>query len=143
MPLAASAVASTAPIGKPAPRPLASAHDVRCDAELLVAPQLAEPADAGLHLVESQQQPAVVANCRSARRTRRDRAHAALALDRLDEDAGGLWPDRALDRLDVAERNLVEAVDRRTEAVEIFLFLAAASVAKVRPWKQPSKVMMR
>ena len=51
-------------------------------------------------------------------------AHAALALDRLDQDGGGLRPDRALDRLEVAERHLVEAVHDRAEAVEMFLLSA-------------------
>ena len=51
----------------------------------------------------------------------RHHAHAALAHDRLDQDAGGLRPDRFLDRLEIGERHLVEAVDRRAEAFEIFL----------------------
>ena len=54
----------------------------------------------------------------------RRHAHAAFALDRLDQDGGGLRADRRLDRLEVAERHLVEAVDRRAEAFEIFLLAA-------------------
>jgi hypothetical protein len=76
-------------------------------------------------------------------RVRRD-AHAALALHRLDQDAGGLRTDRLLDRFEIAERHLVEAVHRRAEAFEIFRCPpVAASVASVRPWNAPSKVMMR
>ena len=55
---------------------------------------------------------------------RRHRADAALALHRLDEDAGGLGPDRGLQRVMVAEGHLVEAFDLRPEAFEI-LRLAA------------------
>ena len=51
-------------------------------------------------------------------------AHAALALDRLDQDRGRLRPDRLLDRLEIAERHLVEALDHRAEAFEVFLLSA-------------------
>ena len=54
----------------------------------------------------------------------RRHAHAALALDRLDQDRGGGRADRALDRREVAERHLVEAFDHRAEALEIFLLAA-------------------
>ncbi len=48
------------------------------------------------------------------------RTHAALALQRLDQDAGGVRTDRLLHGFDIAERHLVEAVERRAEAFEIF-----------------------
>ena len=54
----------------------------------------------------------------------RDFAHAALAHDRLDQDAGGLVGDGSLDGADVAGLDMVEAVDRRAEAFEM-LGLAA------------------
>ena len=47
-------------------------------------------------------------------------AHAALALHRLDQDARGVRTDRLLDRFEIAMRHLVEAVQRRPEAFEIF-----------------------
>ena len=49
-----------------------------------------------------------------------DEADAALALDRLDHDRRRLRTDRRLDRLDVAERHLVEALGDRAEAFEVF-----------------------
>ena len=52
--------------------------------------------------------------------SRRAGADAAFALDRLDQDGAGLRPDRGLDRLQIAKRNLVEAFERRAEAFEIF-----------------------
>ena len=51
-------------------------------------------------------------------------AHAALALDRLDQDRGRVRSDDLLHRLEVAERHLVEALDHRAEAFEIFLLSA-------------------
>ena len=107
---------------KAAAEPLGQRHDVGRDAGPLVGEQLAGAAHAGLHLVEDQQQAVLVAElAQRAEERRRDDAHAALALDRLDQDGGGLGPDRALDRFEIAERHLVEAVDRRAEAFEIFL----------------------
>ena len=50
--------------------------------------------------------------------------HAALALDRLDHDRGRLRPDRRLDRVEVGDRNLVEAVDLGAEPFEIFRLAA-------------------
>ena len=55
---------------------------------------------------------------------RLDDAHAALAHQRLDHDRRGLGADRALDRLEIAERHLIEALDHRAEAFEIFLLAA-------------------
>ena len=58
-------------------------------------------------------------------------AHAALALDRLDQDRGGLGCDRGLGRLEIGEGDLVEAARHRAEAFEIFL-LAAGSERRQR-----------
>ena len=104
---------------------LGERHDVGRDAGALIGEQLAGAADAGLHLVEDQQQAVLVAElAQRPQELRRHHAHAALAHDRLDQDRGGLRTDRALDRLEVAERHLVEAVDHRAEAFEIFLLPA-------------------
>jgi hypothetical protein len=76
--------------------------------------------------------------CRSHKSRKRtqerrlDNAHAAFAHDRLDQDRRGLIGDRALGRLKVGKRHLVEAVDHRTEAVEI-LFLTAGGQRRQRP----------
>ena len=59
-----------------------------------------------------------------AQEFRRHHPHAALAHDRLDQDRGGLRPDGALGRFEIAERHLVEAFDHRPEAFEIFLLAA-------------------
>src|SRR6185437_2821144 len=63
---------------------------------------------------------------------RRDHADAALAHDRLDQDRSRLGTDGPLNPLKVAERNLIEALDHRTEAFEIFL-LAAGGERRQRP----------
>ena len=124
---------------------LGQRHDVGRHADLLVAEHLAEPADAGLHLVEGEQQAVLVAElAQVAEELRRRRAHAALALHRLDEDAGGLGRDGALERLEVAERHLVEALQRPGRSRrDTSCSWPPPSVASVRPWNAPSKVMMR
>ena len=95
------------------------------DADALVGKQFAGAAHAGLHLVEDEQQAVLVAQLAQRPQERRlDDAHAALAHDRLDQDRGGLGADRALGRFEIAKRHLVEAVDHRAEAVEIFLLAA-------------------
>ena len=47
-------------------------------------------------------------------------AHAALALHRLDQDAGGVRADRLPDGIEIAEQHLIEAIHRRPETLEIF-----------------------
>ena len=47
-------------------------------------------------------------------------AHAAFALQRLDQDARGLRTDRLLDGIEVAKRHLVETIHRRPKTFEIF-----------------------
>ena len=123
MPLAASAVARQAPTGKPPPSAFATVMMSGVNAGVLIGEQVAGAADAGLDLVENQQAGRGRRTaCASARKkVVRHHAHAALAHDRLDQDGGGLRPDRFLDRFKIAERHLVEAVDRRAEAFEIFL----------------------
>ncbi len=100
---------------------LGERHHVGRDTEALIGKQLAGAAHAGLHLVEGEQQAVLVAElAQRPEEGRRRRADAALALDRLDQDAGGVRADRLLHRFDVAMRHLVEAVHRRAEAFEIF-----------------------
>ena len=100
---------------------LGERHDVGRDARPLIGEELAGAADAGLHLVEDQQQAVLVAErAELAQELAGDQADAALALDRLDHDRRRLRPDRRLDRLEVAERHLVEALRRRAEAFQVF-----------------------
>src|SRR5262249_41678496 len=75
----------------------------------------------GLHLVEGEQQTMLIAElAQRLEESMRRRAHAALALHRLDQDAGSVRADRFLHGFDVAMRHLVEAVHGRTKAFEIF-----------------------
>ena len=92
------------------------------DTGALIGEQPPGAPETGLHLVEDQQQAVLVAQlAQAAQEGRRRNAHAALALDRLDQDGGGLRPDGLLDRIEIAERDLVEALDRGAEAFEILL----------------------
>ncbi len=58
---------------------------------------------------------------------RRHRADAALALHRLDQDAGRFGADGMFERLMVAEGQLVEAFDPGAEALEIFRLAAGGN----------------
>ena len=79
-----------------------------------------------------------------AQKYRRCDPHTTFALDGFDKNCSRRRPDRALDRFKVTKRDLVEAVDRRSEAFQIFLVTGCGDCsAKVRPWKAPSNVMMR
>src|ERR1700745_616534 len=72
-------------------------HHVGRDAEALIGKQLAGAAHAGLHLVKGKQQAMLVAElAQRPEEGRRRRAHAAFALDRLDQDAGSVRADRLL-----------------------------------------------
>ncbi len=110
---------------KAAAERLGERHDIRLDADTLIAEQRAGAAHAGLHLVEHEQQAVLVAElAQRPEKRRRRHSNAALAHDRFDQDRRRFRPDRALGRLEIAERHLIEAVDRRTEAFEIFLVAA-------------------
>ena len=89
---------------------------------MLVGEELAGAADAGLDLVEDQQQAVLVAQRAQAPQEvrRRSTLHAALALDRLDQERAGSRADRGLHGVEVAGRDLVEAVDLRPEALDVF-----------------------
>ena len=78
-----------------------------------------------MHLVENEEQPACVAELAQVPKLLGcELAHAALALHRFEQDAGGLIADRRLDRSEIAERHLVEAVDLRAKSFEIFRLAA-------------------
>ena len=104
MPAAAFSVARQAPSGKPPPMPLADGHDVRLDAIMLVGVERAGARDAALDLVEHQHQVVLVASRAQARQELlRRRADAALALDRLDQEARGILVDRRQRRVEIVE----------------------------------------
>ena len=80
---------------------------------------------AALHFVEHKQQTMLVAQlAQRAHLLRRHRPNAALTLNRLDQNAGRLRPDRTLDRVEIAERHLTETFYLRPKAFEIFLLPA-------------------
>ncbi len=107
---------------KSAAETLGERHHVRRDAGALVRKKFAAASDASLHFVERQQQAVLIANlAQLPQKFVRHNPHAAFTHDRLDQDASGLRPDGALDRVEVAVGHLVEAIDRGTETVEIFL----------------------
>ncbi|KAJ0337896.1 hypothetical protein COL154_014284, partial [Colletotrichum chrysophilum] len=86
---------------------------------------LARPADAALHLVEDQQQSVLVAKlAQPLERLHGEVADAAFSLQRLQKDCRGFRADRLLDGLEVVEGHLIETVDLRAEALEIFLLTA-------------------
>ena len=83
--------------------------------------ELAGSSDTGLHLIEDQKESVLVADLTQAlEHPGRNRPHPAFTLDGLDEDAGRGLGDGAKQCLLIAEGNLVETVDLRPEAFEIF-----------------------
>ena len=104
---------------------LGDAHDIRRNAGPFMREKAAGAADAALDFVEDQQKAVVVADgAQRPQEFRIDRAHAALALHGLDEDAGGRLGDSGLDRIEIAKRHLVEAGGLGAEAFDIFLIAA-------------------
>ena len=114
------------------------------NAAVLVSVEPPCAADTRLHLVKDQQKTPPVADLAQAAQERpRNDPHSALALDRLDHDRPGLRADRRLDRVQVGQGNLVEAIDLGAEPVEYLAWPPAAIIASVRPWNAPSKVSVR
>ena len=111
----------TSPDRKAAAERLGQRHDVGFDADALMGEQATRAAHARLDLVEDEQNAFVVAQlAQRPEEGMRRRADAALTLQRLDQDAGGGRTDGFFHGFDVAERDLIEAVERRAEAFEIF-----------------------
>ena len=119
--------------GKAAAEPLGGGNDVGLDAGPFMGEQTPGTAHAGLHLVE-QQHDALLVGKRTEilQEAPRDLTHAAFAHDRLDQNSGGLSPIAASTAIDVAGRDLVEAVDRGAEALEM-LGLTAGGDGGKRP----------
>ncbi len=95
-------------------------HDVGRDAGPFMREQLAGAAHAGLHLIHAEDDVVFVAHrAQVAQELHVGRTHAALALDRLDDDAAGAGPDRVTHRVHVVERDVVEAFHHRAEALQV------------------------
>jgi hypothetical protein len=62
-------------------------------------------------------------------------ANAALALDRLDQDAGSVRADQRLGRFQIVEIDIVEAGQQGRKPLCIFSWSDALIVPIVRPWK--------
>jgi hypothetical protein len=108
-------------------------------------PDLAGPAGAALHLVIDQQQAVLVTQlAQTAQADIGNGAHAALALDRLDQNGGGFFSDRRFQRVMIAELDLVKAFHGGAEAFEIFRIAARIDPAIGATVEgAPVKVMMR
>ena len=87
---------------------------------LLEAEERAGAADAGLHLVEDEQRAELVGErARRLEELGRRRVHAALALDRLDQDRARVRPGGGDERLDVVQRREGDAGDERPERLAL------------------------
>ena len=97
-------------------------HDVGGDAHPFMGEELAGAADAGLDLVKDQQQALVIADlAQGAQEFGRNRMHAALALQGLDDQSRGLRPDHGVQRVQVIHRDMVEAFHLGAEAFQILV----------------------
>ena len=77
---------------------------VRRDAGLLPREERAGATDAALHLVEDEQRAVLVGErAGGGEKLGAGRMDPALALDRLDQDRGGVGPGRRRQRVDVVQ----------------------------------------
>ena len=83
---------------------------------MLVRPELARAAESRLHLVDHEQGPVLAAQLRRSRPVLvRGQVHA-LSLDDLEHERGDIVaPQLSLERLDLAEGNLVTAREQGAE----------------------------
>ena len=101
---------------------LGDRHDVGRDAVPFMSEELAGPAHAALHLVIDEEQAELVGDlAQPLEIAGRSRAHAAFALDRLDKNRRRLFADRRAHLVQIAEGDVVEAVHRRSETLQISL----------------------
>jgi hypothetical protein len=132
MPDAASCGGKTRPKREAAADTLCDSHDVRRDPGPFMGEQLAGPSHTALHLIEDQQDAMLVAQLAQAPQTLRGHgAQAALALNRLDQNAGGLIGDGGLQRLVIAKGHLIEPAHIGAEALHVF-FLPARGDGRQR-----------
>src|SRR5947209_19723179 len=100
---------------------LCRGYHIRRDAGPFMGKQLSRPTHTGLHFVQPQHQTELVASrTKVAQELQLGRPYPALALYRLDNDAGPLGADRVAHRVHVVEWNVVESVDSRAEAGKVF-----------------------
>ena len=119
---------------KPSAQALGQRHDVRRHPGPLVGEQPAGTPHPALHLVQDQQEIVLVAQlAQLLEEARRRGADAALALDRLDQNGGGLLADRILDLVDLAQRHRIEAGQAGPESSRYLSWPPAEMVASVRP----------
>src|SRR5205807_1009056 len=91
-------------------------EQVGLDAPPLHSEQAPGTAHTGLHFVEDEEGPGSVACLAGGRQVfRRRDVHAALTLDRLEDDRRGLMIDGFLQRLVVVEWDMLESGDERFE----------------------------
>ena len=101
-----------------AAQPLGHGDDVRADAVLLEAEQAARAADAGLHLVDDEQDILLAAVCLDLlNKFPVERQHAALALDELHHDRAGRFIRLAAHRVEIVCDCVVEALGEREKVV--------------------------
>src|SRR5262249_56400445 len=92
------------------------------DPVVVVAPQAPGPRHARLDLVDDQERARLVAElAQPAQIVLLADVDAALALDALDDHAGGAVVDRALHRAQVVVGHVLETGDERLEAVVVLL----------------------
>ena len=127
----------------PPPERLAEHEPVGLHAVVVAREQLAGAAEAGLHLVGDEQHVALAADPR-ARGEIAGRRHddAALALDRLDEERGGVRRDRALERRRVAERHQLKPGGNGPKPSRYCASEDRPMIVIERPWKLPSQAMI-
>ena len=114
---ATSGLAIATPAATPGGQGLGAGQDVGLDAVMLVGEPLAGPAQAGLDLVEDQQDAPLVAEPADPFEVAGSReVDPPFALDRLDHDGGGLVVERGGQGLQVVVRDVREAGDHRLEA---------------------------
>ena len=97
-------------------------HCIRTNPSALKREPCTGAPDTGLHLVKEQQRIVLVAQRSCLLKERLiDHVHAALALNRLDEDARRLRTDRCAQCLDVVAGNMTKAGGERFEGNLLWL----------------------
>jgi hypothetical protein len=110
---------------------------------VLVGEQAAGAAHAGLHFVDDQQQAVLAGEfAQGLHEVRLGGDHAAFALHRLEHHRDGLGADQRLHRVDVVEVAFGKPGTCGAKRVSQPGLPEADMVARVRPWKEWSKVMI-
>jgi len=103
-----------------AAEPLRQRHDVGHDAVPGVGEPLPGAADAGLHLVDDEQGAVRAGDLAGGGEVALgQRADPGLALDRLEHDRGDVVRHGRAQRLDVAERQVLDAAGQRLERLAV------------------------